>query len=298
MVLFRNEGSPPVFRARPPLVAMVCVGLWLMQLVLTVWLLFYRRSWPGWQGNDAAAPWWEMTVVSISIVLGMLLVWQLPRALQWRPRRSVRPSAEVAAERQRIARDLHDNLGSQLVSAMTLLSTRPTPDHEVRTILEQCMLDIRLVVDSMDGAGEPFIDRLARVRHRMRPVLEQRGIAMVWDIDVPDGVNPLHPQGTAQLIAIVQESLSNVLQHSQASEVVVTVRYAPEAQSWSLQIRDNGSGVRASTPPETSAMASALGSGIRGMHHRARSVGGLLRVEPVPGGGICVWVLVPSNRAD
>lgn len=277
-----------MFRTRPPWVAVTCIGIWLLQLGLNV--VLFQQS---WSTSLPARGWLMLAVLAFSLALGALLVMQLPRALQWRPRLGFRPSAEVSAERKRIARDLHDKLGSQLVVAMALLDSRPALDHDVLSVLEQCMLDLRLIVDSMDGAGELFADRLARLRHRMQRVLEQRGIEMQWDVQIPEGTTPIRPQVTAQLIAIVQEALSNVLQHSRASQVLVSVRYLPEARSWCLQVSDNGRGLHASQ----AAGRQTVGAGLPGMQERVGKVGGLLRVAPAAGGGTCVWVVVPGTSA-
>ena len=99
-----------MFRTRPPLFAIACMCMWLLQWTLLAMAFF---------GYDEERPsdrqWWELAALVISVGLGALLLVQLPRALQWRPRLRLRASAEVTAERRRIAQDLHDNLGAQLV---------------------------------------------------------------------------------------------------------------------------------------------------------------------------------------
>lgn len=137
-----------MFRTRLPWYAVTCVGLWLVQLGLTL-SAFHRLP------NAAAAErsWGELVTVGISLILGALLIVQLPRAMQWRPRLTRRPSAEIRAERQRIARELHDNLGSQLVCALALLDGQRSQDRALRSLLENSMLDLRLLVDAMDGVS-------------------------------------------------------------------------------------------------------------------------------------------------
>ena len=186
-------------RMRPAWIAVGCVALWALQLVFTT-VAFHGI----WQANGWAQRWGEWAAISAALALGALLLLQVPRALRWRPRRRQRPSAELVAERRRIAQDLHDHLGSQLVCAMALLDKAQPHECEVLAVLERCMLDLRLVVDSMDGADDPFADRLARLKHRIHPVMERRGIRMSWDLQIPEPCTQLlSAHGAAQLIAIV-----------------------------------------------------------------------------------------------
>ena len=275
-----------MFRTRPPWFAAVCVLVWAVQLALIA-IAFH---WIGSVGSSAQR-WWELAAVAVTMGLGACLLIQLPKAMQWRPRRSIRPSAEVLAERRRIAQDLHDHLGSQLVCAMALLDKAQPHECEVLAVLERCMLDLRLVVDSMDGADEPFADRLARLKHRIHPVMERRGIRMSWDLQIPEPCTQLlSAHGAAQLIAIVQEALSNVLQHSRATEVAVGVQFIADMGHWAMEISDNGGGVSRSPPSD----APPAGHGVEGMRRRARMAGGQMQVEPRQGGGTCIRVVVPG----
>ena len=278
-----------MFRTRPAWFAITCVSLWLLLLVLT--LLSFGWF---WDVDGGARRWLLGVTLLVCLALGGLLLIQLPRALQWRPRLSPRPSPELHAERRRIARDLHDSLGSQLVCAMALLDSKPSSDSEVLSVLERCMLDLRLIVDSMDGEGESVTERLARLRHRLQPVLERRGIQMTWDVQVFDGAMQLHGHCATHLVAIVQEALSNVLQHARATEVAVSVHYLAASGSWYAEVSDNGIGMDAH---HDDAQAHA-GSGIAGMHRRAQLAGGQFSFLPRQGGGTCVWVIVPGGAAD
>lgn len=276
-----------MFRTRPAWFAVTCVALCLLQWPLMV-VAF------GWLGHASGKTLLvlQAVVCAACVVLGALLLIQLPRALQWRPRLSPRPSPELSAERRRIARDLHDSLGSQLVCAMALLDSKPATDSDVLGVLERCMLDLRLIVDSMDGEGESVTERLARLRHRLQPVLERRGIQMTWDVQVFDAEPQLQGHCASHLVAIVQEALSNVLQHAQATEVAVSVHYLAASGSWYAEVSDNGVGMDALGED---AFASK-GAGIAGMHRRAQLAGGQFSFLPRQGGGTCLWVIVPGGH--
>lgn len=278
-----------MFRTRPAWFATTCVALGLLQLPLMA-VAF------GWLGSAAgnALPLCQAAVFAASLVQGGLLLTQLPRALQWRPRLSSRPSPELSAERRRIARDLHDSLGSQLVCAMALLDAKPATDSDVLGVLERCMLDLRLIVDSMDGEGESVTQRLARLRHRLQPVLERRGIQMTWDVQVFDAEPQLQGHCASHLAAIVQEALSNVLQHAQATEVAVSVHYLAASGSWYAEVSDNGVGMAVAGED----VLAPKGTGIAGMHRRAQLAGGQFSFLPRQGGGTCLWVIVPGGHVQ
>jgi two-component system, NarL family, sensor histidine kinase DevS len=277
-----------MFVTRPALFATACSGLWLLQLGLMGAMA--AAWWELWALTRAQLAWCGAALAGATLVLGALLLVQLPRALRWRPRLTPRASAELQAERKRIARDLHDKLGSQLVNALALLHARTPPDREAQAALEQCMLDLRLVVDSMDAQDEPVTARLARLRHRLQPVLERRGMHLAWDMVLPGHPPEPNPHSAQQLVSVVQEALSNVLQHSGATQVGISVRYLPATDLWQAEVCDNGRGL------DVQQLAHGSGTGIAGMHQRARLAGGQLVLSPQPGGGTRVQVSVPGGE--
>ena len=85
-----------------------------------------------------------------------------------------------------MAAALHDGVGSQLVHLISLSEQHPDP--AMRLALEQCLLDLRLIVDSMDAQDESLAVLLARFRHRLQPVLERQGMSLHWDIWDPEAL--------------------------------------------------------------------------------------------------------------
>lgn len=276
-----------MFRTRPSSFALACVALWGAQLVLSLMVSHYC-----WLGSSTMQRWLDVTMIATEVVLGGLILLQLPRALQWQPRRNPRPSAELQAERQRIARELHDNLGSQLVSAMAMLHPLAPAPAQALQALELCLLDLRLVVDSMNARTDTLEDRLARLRHRVQPALDQRGIRMEWDVQCLGSVPALDAERSLHMASIVQEALSNVLQHARATRVAVRVGHDAHLHSWFLEVCDNGRGL-----PDSVAVSSAgpAGMGLPGMRSRAQEIGGALELTRPEGGGTCVRVVVPDG---
>ena len=88
------------------------------------------------------------------------------------------------------------------------------------------------------------------------------------------------------LYRVLQESLTNVSRHAQATSVTATLRY--EGPSIVLRITDDGRGISAAP------IAQGTGFGLRGMMERLRAVGGELRIESPPAGGAEVVAVVPA----
>jgi two-component system sensor histidine kinase DevS len=277
-----------MFRTRPPWFAVVCIGIWLLQFMLMA--VAFR-----WVGSAGASTqrWWQLAAAGATGGLGAMLLVQLPRAMQWRPRIGQRPSAEVLAQRRRIARDLHDYVGSQLVFALVLLESSRVRAPEVHAALEKCLLDLRMVVDSMDAGDAPLADQLAQLRYRVGPVLAQRGIRTVWEVEAPQIAELPHADSATHLVAIFQEALSNALQHAQATEIEVRATHLSEPAAWCIEIRDNGQGI---VPPPVLQGAVGTGSGLAGMARRATLAGGELQVFQREQGGTCIRVTVPLAR--
>ncbi len=275
-----------MFRTRPAAYALTCVALWFIQLCVNALLVCFGSE-------QVAAHQWLLFNLVTTVVLGVLILLQVPRALQWRPRLSIRPSYELKLERQRIARDLHDQVGSQLVHAMALVDSRNPAMQPLAKALEHCLLDVRLLVDSMDGDDDALIDRLARLRHRIQPSLNQRGIALHWDVAFTGAAAMPMGAPARELTAIVQEAVSNVLQHSGATAVTIALHHVQDKDggAWQLQVSDNGKGLPAPAPTGQGA-----GHGMTSMRQRAAKAGGGLQLLPgLQGQGLCVQVMVPAR---
>lgn len=274
-----------MFRTRPPVYALSCAALWFIQLCVNVLLVFADPA-------QTASRLWLLINLLVTSVLGVLILLQVPRALQWQPRRSARPSHELKLERQRIARDLHDQVGSQLVHAIALVDAQNPATQPLIQSLEHCLLDVRLLVDSMDGDDDALIDRLARLRHRIQPSLNHRGIVLEWDVAFSGAAAMPVGAPARELTAIVQEAVSNVLQHSGASAVAIRLRQVEDASGpvWQLQVCDNGKGL-----PGAPRSGHGAGHGLAGMRERAAKAGGRLDLLPGQAQGLCVQVTVPAR---
>lgn len=181
-------------------------------------------------------------------------------------------SAQVAtlAERGRIAREIHDNVGHLLtrgimqVEALKVVhASEPSLVGEydaVSQTLDEAMKTVRASVhDLRDNAADP--------RVLMQSALDGCGIEqaeLVYEVDeLPTNV-------ARCFVAIVREAATNTMRHSDATRIEVQVREYPGL--FQLVVQDNGSGGTTSSPV-------GAGMGLQTMDDRVRALGGTLRTE-------------------
>lgn len=192
----------------------------------------------------------------------------------------------MRAERERIASDLHDGLGFHLTTALSLAGEARKENSEPWLIVELALLELHSVIHFAHSGGESVVQSLGSLRYRLQKVVEREGVEMVWQVrhDIPEDVLTGAP--AYHFIKIVQEALSNVLQHAGATRLIVQVGSPPPGRTLVLRIVDNGRGI-------TQRDAMSHGRGLAGMARRAQLLGAKLRIEPVPEGGTCVHLSVP-----
>ncbi|QIL80117.1 hypothetical protein G7047_09530 [Diaphorobacter sp. HDW4A] len=177
------------------------------------------------------------------------------------------------------------------VNAMMLFDSPDKGADPVMQTLEQCMLDLRLLVDVMsDGKGN-LAEKLGTLRHRLQPVLEKRGMTLTWAIE-SEPVDFL-PRGSRakELCRLVQEAVSNVLQHSKATQLIVELGPYSEGGhgDWRLRVMDNGVGM------QSTARVGYVGRGLAHMKRRALRAGSTLEIVSKNGAGTQVVVLISAR---
>ena len=194
----------------------------------------------------------------------------------------------LKAERQRISHELHDNVGSQIVSILFAMQGADQPQKSfVMLSLEQCLTDLKLMVDALDSFDENVTQSLGRLRYRVQHALDRHGIKMRWDVDISDELEAVRGIYAQQVLRIAQESVANVMRHAKARTVKVSCRFVPEFCHLSLEITDDGVGLAAT------ASGRLAGHGLASMKRRASAIGGNLHVSSRTGGGTCVRLTVP-----
>jgi PAS domain S-box-containing protein len=203
------------------------------------------------------------------------------------------------AERLRISRELHDELGQTLtlVKLRIGLIEMNLPENE-KHLREHC--------ESASSLTDQAIENMRRLSRDLRPAaLEELGITAALrrlagesekashvSISTQIGnIDPLVPQHSGILLyRVIQETLNNILKHSAATEVTLS---AEEKGEWiEFQIRDNGKGMN---PEETEPdkVAAGRGLGLAFMRERVRTLGGSLKIVSRKGSGTTLSFAVP-----
>lgn len=197
-------------------------------------------------------------------------------------------------ERERIARDIHDVLGGNLVAIKieaSLLAGKLDSDPQQR---RQRVRGIEKLIDEA-------INTCGRVARELRPgILKEFGLAAAIECQAEDFTQrtsiPCHVlcadydadpgEDTAvALFRIFQETLTNISKHAQAS--VVEVRLHQEDHDVVLEIRDDGRGVTADD------LNKPRSFGLRGIRERINSLGGSFAIQPRAGGGTEIVLRAP-----
>ena len=191
-------------------------------------------------------------------------------------------------ERQRLTREMHDGLGGQLVSALSMVEGGRAAPNEVAEALRRSLDDIRIVIDSLDPDTTDLPTSLGKLRARLEPLLRRNGMELEWKIDDVPGLDAFSPEAVLHLLRIIQESVTNAMRHAQASRVAVEVRSSNDGRGrLRLSIRDDGRG------PQR--RVSSTGRGVQNMRSRAEELGALLWIEDAsPGTRIELSIPFPA----
>ena len=198
----------------------------------------------------------------------------------------------VEMERSRINRDMHDNLGVQLLGALH------SPDRERKdSLIRQTLADLRQIISRPAAEGAVLSGLLGDLRGELGEHLDAAGIRLLWqDHGLTDAEAPaiaLEPLVAQTLRGLLRESTSNILRHSGAALARIeisadTARGAGDAHPLSLSvvIADDGR-----APPEA---WRSSGSGLANMRHRIEACGGTFRLIRSPE-GTSVKALLPVS---
>jgi signal transduction histidine kinase len=182
----------------------------------------------------------------------------------------------LADERCRIMTDMHDGIGGQLISALSLVEHGDATPQQIAVALRECIDDLRLTVDSMEPTDHDLLPALGNLRYRLDARLRAVGLTLDWHAEDLPKLARLTPQHVLHVLRILQEAFTNIIKHAQANTISVDAGVDPSGSSVLIRVRDNGRGFD----------GEGQGRGLANMHQRARAIGGQLQIVPSPQGTI------------
>jgi two-component system, NarL family, sensor histidine kinase UhpB len=203
---------------------------------------------------------------------------------------SGRVLAAQEAERLRIARELHDELG-QTLTAVALRAEHTAQlkgaDHpefaEMAEIVQRSLADVRRISLELRPGALEELGLLNAMISLCARVSEQTGLRVHRKLEGP--IPELPPDVELAIYRIAQEALTNAVRHSHASDVTVSIKRSGDQLE--LSVKDNGSGL----PEQVLARG-----GLTGMRERAMLIGAELAIESAPSAGVEVTLHLTLNR--
>jgi PAS domain S-box-containing protein len=200
----------------------------------------------------------------------------------------------VEAERSVIAQELHDELGQCVTAIGSIAEFIGQRSH-------QTMPDVHAAAQTIKDISGRIYDGMHAIVRRLRPgPLEALGLEdalretvsswaarnprIEWSLDISGDLGDLGEAATLTIYRLVQEALTNVVRHADASRTSVALRRDDDAVR--LAVRDNGHG-------NVAAATSDSGFGLIGMRERVRALGGSLVIDGISGVGTEVRAVIP-----
>jgi len=189
----------------------------------------------------------------------------------------------IAEERERIMRDMHDSIGSRLTILLAQMEGRKSSTTELAASVRDTLQDLRLLVDSIDTAGETLATSMGAFRARVQPVLSRSGIELSWSMDEGVKRTEVPASSILHIYLIAQEAISNAISHGSAKAIDLSL--SRQEGVVTMHITDDGSGL---------CQDLSKGKGLRNMHERAAKMGGQVTIENrTEGSGVSVTLVVP-----
>ena len=168
----------------------------------------------------------------------------------------------VAEERERIARDIHDNIGVQLMGA---LHSRGLARKDM--MIRETLTDLRDIINNASNPDLSFDEMLADLRSQISEHLFAAGVKMKWEVEnAGPAILPLAAAHTVR--SVVREAVQNALKHGQPEAIRVTIRLDEDAIA--LTVADDGGGFDPGSVQ--------TGNGLANMQARVTSLGGRLNI--------------------
>jgi signal transduction histidine kinase len=252
------------------------------------------------------APWWTVkgflllagtlfAVVVMSLAAILILRRRLERQRQAKLIFSRQILQSQEDERRRIAVNLHDTLGQNLLTIKNqtaLVIQNPTDEttvlrrlNQISEVTLQTIEEVRSITRNL----RPYqLDRLG-LTHAIRAVIKQasENVPIVFATDVDDIDGAFNKESEIQVFRIIQEGINNILKHSGATEATIVIK--KRAGNVSLSIRDNGIGFDVQRSKSSS-------FGLSNIVERVWILGGESKIDSAVGSGTSLLFTIPITK--
>ncbi|HEY3138362.1 MAG TPA: two-component regulator propeller domain-containing protein [Blastocatellia bacterium] len=235
------------------------------------------------------------TLVAISVIVVRVRIQKLKRAREMQEAFSRQLIASQESERKRIAAELHDSLGQDLMviknwASMAKRFLEPgesralKPLEEIASAVAHSIEEVREIAANLRPYHLDEIGLTEAIHSMIEKVADSSGIRFAVKTDSIGGLLP--PESEINLYRVVQEGVNNIVKHSGASNAEITISRV--SQGIHIVIKDDGEGFD---------LAEALnrkdrGFGLTGISERVRILGGVQSIESAPGEGTTINILV------
>ncbi|MFT4176600.1 MAG: two-component regulator propeller domain-containing protein [Luteolibacter sp.] len=245
---------------------------------------------------------WQTLPFILSASIGALCIalgigWFISRQRSLQKINALKIKSALEAERSRISRDLHDDLGASLteLSLRSMISAKTTNEALLRPTIEQLVTDSKQLVEMLDEivwATNPTKDSLRSLLEYStffaRRFLSSTNTAFHVDLrfEIPDVT--IGPRRRHHFLLALREALNNTVKHARASNVFI--RFGLENGELRAEIRDDGRGFK--RPPDS------FGNGLGNMQHRMTEIKGRCLIESTPNAGTTVTLIMPITSTQ
>jgi signal transduction histidine kinase len=193
----------------------------------------------------------------------------------------------TAEERQRLMRDMHDGIGSHLMSTLALSRVSSLSQHQLEETLADCIDELKLTIDSLEPVESDLLVVLGNLRYRLEPRLQAAGISLEWAVSDLPPLAYLDPENVRSVLRIVQEAFTNTLKHAHAKRITLSTGVDYANARVFVRVTDDGVGPDA---------GKSSGRGLDNMKRRAAKMHGEVEFVALKGGGTCVNLYLPLAK--
>jgi ligand-binding sensor domain-containing protein/signal transduction histidine kinase len=251
--------------------------------------------------------WWFYALVILAVCLIIYYLYRLRLSRLERAHRAQKAFSQQLItsqenERRRIAAELHDSLGQNLliiknralIGASKIANTEAALKQldEISTTASSAIEEVRAIAHNLHPYQLERLGLTSALKSVVEKVADSSVIKFSAEIEAVD--NLLSVEDEINIYRIVQESLNNIVRHSNATEAKVAVHW--DGKQLYLNIQDNGKGF---DPQAVNVGVRRRGGfGLQGIEERTRMLGGRCAIQSTPNGGTSIVINVTPRQHD